>query len=481
MNFKLVFRVVGLLCILEGIAMLLSLGVGWVSDGRDLPAFALSAGICFLVGAPLLILLPQSPANLTRREGFLVVSLVWIVVSLLGSLPFLISREIPGVVDAFFESVSGFTTTGSTVLDDIERQSKGMLFWRALTQWLGGIGIILLTLSFLKQFGIGGMQLFDAEVPGPTHDRVNERIQNTARQIWGIYFILTVLAAMLLKIGGMTLFDSLCHALSTMASSGFSTKQAGLAYWNSSYIHYVTIFFMIIAGTSFSLFFFIIKGNFTKLWQNEEYRYYLFFIFFFTVLIFGGLLVTSAMPAGKAFEESLFTVVSLISTTGYVSSDFSTWPALLILPVFGLYFFGGMAGSTGGGMKIIRIVILLKNSWYELRKIIHPSALIQVRFNKRLVDQRIVTNILAFFAFYILIFAISSLVMMVFEPDFQTAIGAVAACLANIGPGLGAVGPAHTYSHIHDIGKIFLSFLMLLGRLEFFTMLVILTPSYWRE
>ncbi len=481
MNYKIIFRVLGLLSVLEAVAMLLSLGVGWLTDGRDLAAFAVSAAICLLAGGLLLWKTAGSRGVLSRREGFLVVSLVWIVVSLFGALPYMISGEIPGFIDAFFESMSGFTTTGATVLESIETQSRGMLFWRALTQWLGGIGIIMLTLSFLTVFGIGGMQLFEAEVPGPTHDRMSARIQQTALNIWGIYCLFTLVQTLLLLAGGMSLFDSVCHSLSTLASSGFSTRQAGLASWNSSFIHYVVIVFMIIAGTNFSLSYFVFRGVFSRLLRDEEYRYYLLFILGFSVVVFCGLVITSGLPAGKAFEESLFAVVSLITTTGYVISDFTAWSPVVLLPLFALYFFGGMAGSTGGGMKIIRIVILLKNSYYELRRILHPSALIEVRFNRRLVDQRIVTNILAFFIFYILIFALSTLFLMVFEPDFETSIGAVASCLANIGPGLGKVGPSFTYAHVHDASKLFLSFLMLLGRLEFFTVLVLLTPSFWKD
>lgn len=481
MNYRLIFRVIGLLCVLEAIAMLLSCAVAWLTDGRDLKAFALSAGAGLFVGIPLLYKTSGMKEVVSRREGFLIVSLVWVIVSVLGALPYVISGEIPGFIDAFFESVSGFTTTGATVIANIESQSKGMLFWRALTQWLGGIGIIMLTLSFLRSFGIGGMQLFEAEVTGPVHDRVNSRIHQTARNIWGIYILLTLAETILLKAGGMTFFDSICHSLSTMASSGFSTKQAGLAFWPSPFIHYVVIFFMIIAGTNFSLTYLLFRGHFSRFCRNEEFKYYILFILIFTLAIFTGLLFTSEQPALLSFRESFFTVVSVITTTGYGNIDFTKWAPFLVLIIFALYFFGGMTGSTGGGMKIMRIIILLKNSYYELKRIVYPKAMIEVRLNKKIVDQKIISKILAFFMFYILIFCLASALLMIVLPDFETCIGAVAASMANIGPGLGDVGPSFTYAHIHDSGKILLALLMVLGRLELLTVLVVFTPSFWRD
>lgn len=481
MNFRLIFRVIGLLLLIEAVAMVLSMLVTLVTDGRDTLAFGLAAAVTFLPGALLFFRNAGMRGTITRREGFLVVSLVWLVLSLFGALPYLISREIPGVMDAFFESVSGFSTTGATVISDIESQSAGMLFWRALTQWLGGMGIIMFTLSFMKSFGIGGMQLFSAEVPGPTHDRVSSRIQQTSRNIWLIYVFLTGLATLLLLSGGMPLFDSVCHALSTMSSSGFSTRQAGLDYWPSLYIHGIVIVFMVLAGTNFNLLFLLVNGQVRKVVRNEEFRYYLLFILGFTVLVFAGLLATTTEPAVTLFQDALFMVVSVITTTGYVTSDYTTWFPPVTMLLFGLFFFGGMAGSTGGGMKIMRIVVLLKNAWYELRRLVHPKAVLEVRFNGRTVPPKIVTNILAFFVFYMMVFVLGSLFMVFWLGDLESSFGVVAACLGNIGPGLGSMGPSGSYAMIPDAGKLFLAFLMILGRLEFFTILVILTPAYWQE
>lgn len=481
MNYRLIFRVIGLLLVVEAAAMVLSMVVTLMTDGRDTLAFAISGGVALGAGSLLFFRNAGVRGTITRREGFLVVSLVWLTVSLFGTLPYLISGEIPRFTDAFFESVSGFTTTGATVIPYVESQSAGMLFWRALTQWLGGMGIIMFTLSFMKSFGIGGMQLFSAEVPGVTHERVTSRIQLVARNIWIIYISLTLMAALLLLAGGMPLFDSVCHALSTMSSSGFSTKQAGLAFWPSLYIHGVIIFFMVIAGTNFNLIFLLVNGKFRRVFGDEEFRYYLLFILGFTILIFSGLLITTSIPAGRLIQDALFMVVSIITTTGYVTSDYTTWAPAVGMLLFGLFFFGGMAGSTGGGMKIMRIVILLKNAWYELRRLIHPKAVLDVRFNKHTVAPKIITNILAFFVLYMMVFLLGSLFMMFFLGDFASSFGVVAASLGNIGPGLGSLGPSGSFAVIPDAGKLFLSFLMVLGRLEFFTILVILTPSFWRE
>jgi trk system potassium uptake protein TrkH len=481
MNYRLILRVIGLLLIVEATAMMLSMLVALMTDGRDTLAFALAAGVTLSMGSFLFFRNFREGGSITRREGFLVVSLVWLIISLCGTLPYLISGEIPRFTDAFYESVSGFTTTGSTVISNIESQSAGMLFWRALTQWLGGMGIIMFTLSFMKSFGIGGMQLFSAEVPGVTHERVSSRIQLVARNIWLIYLSLTALAVLLLFLGGMPLFDSICHALSTMSSSGFSTKQAGLSFWPSLYIHGVIIFFMIIAGTNFNLIFLLVNGKFRKVFHDEEFRSYLFFILGFTILVFSGLLVTTSLPAGRVVQDALFMVVSVITTTGYVTSDYTSWAPAVTMLLFCLFFFGGMTGSTGGGMKIMRIIILLKNAWHELWRLLHPNAVMEVKFNGRTVDPRIITNVLAFFVFYMMVFVVGSLVMILFLGDLDSSIGVVASSLGNIGPGLGSLGPAGSFATIPDAGKVVLTFLMLLGRLEFFTILVILTPSFWRE
>lgn len=481
MNLKMVFRVTGLLLLVEGAALLVSLLVSLVTGGSDAQAFVWSVLACGIPGGLLILLTQKAPRNFTRREGFMIVSLVWLVFSLFGALPYILSGTIPGFTDAFFETMSGFTTTGASVVDNLESFPRGILFWRAVTHWLGGMGIIVLFLTMMPAFGIGGLQLYDAEAPGLTVEKISPRIHQTARIVWGVYVILTLLETLLLMLGGMSLFDSVCHAFATMATGGFSTKQANIAFWPSPYIQYVLTLFMFLAGTNFTLLFFAGKGKFSRLFRDEEFRYYFLFVFGFTVLIFSGLLITTQLPAEQAFRDSLFTVVSITTTTGFVTADYLMWSPVLYMLIFILFFFGGSTGSTGGGIKIMRIVLLLKNSYYELRRIIHPSGVIPVRFNKHAIEPRTISNVLAFFMFYLMVFFISTVFLMIFVGDMDTSMGAVASCLGNIGPGLGSVGPVFTYSAVPDEGKIFLSLLMMLGRLELFTVLVLFTPSFWTE
>jgi len=481
MNLKIIFRVLGFLLVVEGVAMLLAFAVALLYGEHDVFAFLISSGINLSIGSGIVLATSKASKDIGKREGFIIVSMVWIVFSFFGSLPYLISSSIPNFTDAFFETMSGFSTTGSSVLNDIEALPHGILFWRSITQWLGGMGIIVLSLAILPVFGIGGMQLFMAEVPGPTPDKISPRIKQTAKTLWKIYMAFTLVETILLWIGGMTLFDAVCHSFTTMATGGFSTKQASIAYWSSPFIQYVIIVFMFLAGTNFTLSYFAIKGKFTTVFRDEEFKYYGFFIIGFTILIFLGLLITTQLGIEHAFRDSLFQVLTIITTTGYATANYLTWTPVLTMLIFILFFFGGSAGSTGGGIKIMRIVVLLKNGYYELKRLIHPHAIIPVKFNKHSVDTKIVTNVLAFFMIYFVIFAISTVIFTLIEPDMETSMGAVATCLGNIGPGLGSVGPADNFFHIKPVGKWFLSFLMLLGRLELFTVLVLFSPSFWKE
>lgn len=481
MNIKIIFRTLGLLLFVEGFFMLLSMAVAWLYDGPDVSSFLYSALLSMGCGALAVLTNRNAKRELGKREGFIIVSLVWVVFSFFGSLPFILSGSIPDLTNAFFETMSGFTTTGSSVLNDIESLPEGILFWRSLTQWLGGMGIIVLSLAILPMFGIGGMQLFTAEVPGPTPDKLNPKISQTAKSLWAIYVLFTVAETILLWAGGMSLFDAVNHSFTTMATGGYSTKQASVAYWDSAYIQYVIIFFMILAGTNFSLSYCAMTGKFRKVTQNEEFKYYILFILGFTAVIFIGLFITSQMGIEKSFRDALFQVVSIITTTGFVTSDYLLWPPILSILIFALFFFGGSAGSTGGGIKIMRIVLLIKNSYYELRRMIHPNAVIPIRFNKHSVPESIITNVLAFFMFYFMVFFFSTIVFTLMDPDIESSMGAVATCLGNIGPGLGNVGPMVNFAHVEPIGKWFLAFLMLLGRLELFTVLVLFTPAFWKK
>lgn len=481
MNFKIIFRVLGFLLLVEGVAMLLALGVSLIYGEYDTVGFIISSGINILTGIILVILTAKASKDIGKKEGFIIVSSVWVVFSFFGSLPYVLSGAIPNFTNAFFETMSGFTTTGSSILNDIEALPHGILFWRSITQWLGGMGIIVLSLAILPVFGIGGMQLFMAEVPGPTPDKISPRIRQTAKTLWVIYLGFTFAETLLLWIGGMSIFDAVCHSFTTMATGGFSTKQASIAHWSSPFIQYVIIIFMFFAGTNFTLSYIAIKGKLKHAIKDEEFKYYSLFIIGFTVLIFIGLLLTSSLGVETAFRNALFQVVSIITTTGYVTDDYLLWTPVLGILIFSLFFFGGSAGSTGGGIKIMRIVLLLKNSYYELRRMLHPHAIIPVKFNKHSVDAKIITNVLAFFMFYFFIFAFSTVIFTFIEHDLESAMGAVATCLGNIGPGLGKVGPVENFMHVAPFGKWFLSFLMLLGRLELFTILVLFSPTFWAE
>jgi trk system potassium uptake protein len=481
MNFKIILRVLGLILFVEGISMLLALVVALIYNEYDIPAFIISAAVCLVTGGMIVLFTAKSPRDIGKREGYIIVTAVWLIFSFFGSLPYIISGAIPNFTNAFFETISGFTTTGSSILSDIESLPHGILFWRSITQWLGGMGIIVLSLAVLPVFGIGGMQLFMAEVPGPTPSKMSPRIRQTARTLWRIYLIFTVAETLLLWLGGMNLFDSVCHSFTTMATGGFSTKQASIDHWSSPFIHYVTILFMFLAGTNFTISYLALTGNFKKVFYDEEFKFYALFVAGFTLVIFAGLLITDSIGIEQAFRDSLFQVISIMTTTGYVTADYLTWEPILIVLIFALFFFGGSAGSTGGSIKIMRIVLLLKNSYYELKRMIHPNAVIPVKFNQRTVDPKIITNVLAFFMFYFVIFAFSVILYSFIEPDLPSAMGAVATSLGNIGPGLGNVGPVENFLHVETAGKWFLSFLMLLGRLELFTVLVLLSPGYWRS
>lgn len=480
-NKKIIIQVMGLLLLIEGFFLGISALVSLYYKEYDLFGILITAGICIVTGLVLQLLTRNADKNIGKREGYIIVSLVWVIFSAFGALPFVISGAIPSYTDAFFETISGFTTTGASILNDIEAVPHGLLFWRSLTQWLGGMGIIVLSIAILPIFGIGGMQLFVAEVPGPTPDKLHPRIKETAKRLWGIYIIFTFAEVILLKIGGMTWFDAVNHSFTTMATGGYSTKQASIAHFDSPFIHYVITLFMFLAGTNFTLSYFALHLKFGKVFKNEEFRFYLGFTIFFTAAITISLWHFHNFTAEQSFRESLFQVVSIMTTTGFATADYLMWKPFVIVAIFALMFFGGSAGSTGGSMKIVRVALLLKNSYQELKRIIHPNAIIPVRMNGKSVPPQIISNILAFVVFYMLISIVSTIIMSAFGYDLDTSLGAVAATLGNIGPGIGQVGPVENYAHIPDFGKWFLSFLMLIGRLELFTVIVLFSPSFWKK
>ncbi len=483
-NFKVVGFIMGVLLVLEGAFMLIAAPVSGLHGDADWIYIFLSAFITLLTGFILWAYFRTGNKSVGKREGYLIVTLGWIVFSIFGALPFYISNAIPSYTDAFFETISGFTTTGASILngEQIENLSHGLLFWRSMTQWLGGMGIIVLSLVILPVLGIGGMQLFVAEVPGPTPDKLHPRIKETAKRLWGVYFFITLLEVILLWAGEMNLFEAVNHSFTTMATGGYSTRGASIGYFQTPYIHYVVSVFMIIAGINFSLAYSGMHLKFKPILRNEELKWYLGFIFGFTILITIILVVNNyGESIEECFRDSLFQVASITTTTGFATKNYLNWipSAWVILLV--LMFFGGSAGSTGGSIKIVRIVLLLKNGFLELKRLIHPNAIILARFDKQAVNQQVITNVLAFVSVYIIITAVGVLVISFIGHDLETSLGAVAATLGNIGPGIGKVGPADNYAFFSPFGKWFLSILMLIGRLELFTVLVLFTGAFWRK
>ncbi len=448
---------------------------------NDVPSLLKTGLSVAFIGAIIFFFLKDYKKDVRKRDSYLIVGSGWIVMSAFGALPFVVHGSIPSYTDAFFETISGFTTTGASILNDIEALPHGLLFWRAFTQWLGGMGIIVLSLAILPILGIGGMQLFVAEVPGPTKDKIHPRIRETAKRLWGIYLLLTIAETVLLIFGGMNLFDALTHSFTTMATGGFSTKQASVAFYDSAYIHYVIIFFMFVAGMNFSLHYFWLHGNWKKLRSNDEFKFYFFFVLGVSVIIAIDLFVHNYGNAEKSFRDALFQTVSIVTTTGYVTSDYETWGAFYQIVFFILLFAGGCAGSTGGAIKMVRHQLLIKNALNELKRLLHPRAVIPVRFNKRIVSNEIMSNIIAFAFWYIAIFLVGMMTLSLLGMDFISSIGAAATALGNVGPGIGSVGPSLNFANVHPAGKWVLSFLMLVGRLELFTILIIFSRSFWKK
>ncbi|MGB9699421.1 MAG: TrkH family potassium uptake protein [Thermodesulfobacteriota bacterium] len=419
--------------------------------------------------------------ELSHREGFAIVAFAWLSATFFGSLPYLFTGSLNNFTDAWFETASGFTTTGSTILTDIEKHSHAILFWRSLTQWMGGMGIIVLSLAVLPFLGIGGMQLYKAEVPGPTADKLRPRISQTARILWEVYVLLSGVEVLLLFLGGMNLYEALCHTFSTMATGGFSPKNASIEFYRNPFIEYVITFFMFMAGVNFSLHYRTLKGNLRYLWQDEEFCFYISLTLVSTFII--TFIIWNNIPETfeKAFRLSIFQVVSILTTTGFCTADFEKWPISSQLLLLFLMFIGGCAGSTGGAIKCIRIYILLKQGFKELRQIIHPHAIIPVKLGGKIVSPDTLSGVWALFFLYIIIFVFASLFLALLGLDFITSISAVAANLGNVGPGLGTVGPTENYAHLPAAAKWILSICMLLGRLEIYTLLVLFAPEFWRK
>lgn len=493
LNSRIILHIMGLLLLVNGGFMLIAAVVSLVyKDGATLD-ITLAAISTMFTGMLLMFATRNHKKEVQRKEGYIIVTFGWIVMSLSGMLPYLFSGAIPGVTNAFFETISGYTTTGASILDDIESLPEGILLWRSLTHWIGGMGIIVLAIAILPLLGIGGMQLFAAEAPGPSADKLHPRITDTAKRLWLIYVGYTAAETLLLSVAGMSFFDAINHALATLSTGGFSTKNASVAHWNDNpAIQYIIILFMFLAGTNFVLSYFAFKGKVQKVLHDEEFKFYAGFIALFTVIVAAMIYTQANVPISEfhpmvlgegesSIRHGLFQVIAVITTTGFVTADFTNWTPFLTIFFFGLFFLGGSAGSTAGGIKVMRHLLIIKNGLLEFKRTLHPNAIIPVRYNNKTIKEHIVYNIIAFFVLYMLLFIIGALVLGVMGLDFESAVGGAASSLGNVGPALGSLNPVSNFNGLPDAGKWWCGFLMLLGRLELFTVLILLTPYFWKR
>jgi len=483
-NYKIISKTLGVLLLTMSSFLLVPL-IWSIAGGEGVAInYGYSILICVLIGFPLLAL-GQGSNNLNKRDGYIIVTLGWIVLCLAASLPYIFYSGIQDFSNAIFESTSGLTTTGSTILADIEALPNSLLIWRSLTQWIGGLGIIVLTVAIFPLLGVSGVELFVAEAPGPTSQKIHPRIKDTAKRLWLIYLSLTILLILILKfVSGLNLFDAINHGLTTMATGGFSTKNASIGHFDSAIVQYPLLIFMFLAGMNYTIIYFSLKRNFKRVWASEEFKAYLFGVMLIIAITTVYLMGTSNYGLEKSFRYSAFQIVSLITTTGYVVTDYTLWDKGLMAIFFFLLFAGACAGSTSGGIKVIRHLVFLKNALHEFKRLLHPRALLQTKIDKSTISGRVLSHILVFLLLYILIFMVGTFFMCIIlrgqEQTLMTAISATATCLGNVGPGLGTVGPVDNFEHIPAAGKYLLSMIMIIGRLELFTVLILLTPFFWK-
>ena len=479
-NFQPISNIVGVQILIVGFLMWTAVPFGYYyGDGDAWPLFW-SGLITMAVGGSFWYSNFDVKASVTKKEGYIIVVLGWVLMVSFGALPFLMTDVTNGFIDAFFETMSGMTTTGATIFTDIESLPRGLLFWRSMTQWIGGMGIIVLTVAIFPLLGFGGTELFVAEAPGPTSDKLHPRIQETAKRLWFIYLGLTALLCLILSGMGLGFYDGINHALTTMATGGFSTKNDSIAHFAPG-VQYVIVLFMLFAGTNYAVLYLGLKRKWAAIWRYDEFKFYLLLVFGITLMFFVTLIFQVGKGVEEAFRESLFTIVSLITTTGFVNADYTSWVPILTFISFTMLFFGANAGSTSGGIKLVRHAVFLKNIYQEFKRILHPRAVIPLRLNGTVVRSRVLINILVFLLVYIAIFLFGSVVLVGSGLDFSTSIGAVATSLGNVGPAIGSVGPVDNFAHLSGGVKVFLSFLMLVGRLELFTVLLIFMPFFWRR
>jgi trk system potassium uptake protein TrkH len=482
LNYQRVVCALSLILMIIGLSMFFPFLWSVYYGETEAYAFLLSSGLVFLLSL-VGYKTTKLEGTFLNKEVFCIVTLAWLLASFFGSLPYLIAGTFTSPADAFFETMSGFTTTGASVLSDVEVLPKGILFWRSLTHWLGGMGIIVLFVALLSSLGTGGVQMFQAESPGGSIiKKLKPRISESAKILWVTYVILTIAETVLLCLFGMPFFDALCHSFGSVATGGFSTKNASIGYYHSAGIEWVIIIFMFLSGANFALYYQGVRERSLRPWRhNSEFKLYAFFVGLAAVLIAYNLYPGGSTALGETIRQAVFQVVSIITTTGYATVDFAQWPFFSKTILVTLMFVGGCAGSTGGAIKVGRILVLLKQTIFELQRHLHPRAVFTLKIDERVLEQEKVMSILQFFYIYITL-TIAGVIFMSFQGlDFESAFTAIATTLGNVGPGFNKVGPALNFGFISAEGKYCLSFFMLLGRLELYTVLVLFLPSFWRK
>ncbi len=484
-NWKLIFFLVGVFLCIESALMFLAFLVALRYNEYDFPYLLCSTLVTFSFGIVLMLAGRNYSMKMDKRVGMLTITIVWILFSLFGTLPFWWSGAIPSFTDAFFETISGFTTTGASILTNIESLPHGLLFWRSLTQWIGGVGFVLMSMAILP-FLNGDVQLFSAEATGPIQDKLQPRIKSTARRLWVLYVVLTLLAMLLFWLGGMNLFDAVCHSLTTLSTGGYSTKQESIAYWDSPFLQYVVIVFMLIGGTKFILLYLaLIKGKIKRLLQDDEFKFYIGIVIFATiifVLIVGCTTrIDTISHFEKIFRDCLFQVVSIITTTGFSTYDYQLWNKTIFVFVVLLMLTGASAGSTSGALKLSRVVILLKNSFYEFKRRLHPNAYLPIKINGHVIPETVVNSTFSFLIIYLFLIMIGAVTMSFVGLSLSDSLGISISMVGNIGPAFGDFGPSGTFLALPAVAKWILSFLMLVGRLELFTVLLLFSPAFWKR
>ena len=492
-NIRLVVKTMGALLVIESVFMAIAMAVSFFYGDPDDGAFLVSTILTLVAGWIGIAIGTGASSQVGEREGYVIVALVWVVFSAFGMLPYWLSGQIPSFTDAWFETMSGFSTTGATILDDIEVLSHGALFWRSMTQWLGGLGIIVLSLALLPMFGLGGMQLYAAEMNGISYEKLSPRIADTAKSLWITYILLTIAEVGLLWLEGMPIFDSICHSFTTVSSGGFSTKNMSIAFYASPIIDYTVAFFMLLAGVNFGLIILFFRGKPGRLWHDEETKWYLSAVAVVTAVLTIGLMVQWLMDSfvassneffshlETAFREGLFTTIATMTSTGFGIADYMTWPPFLWVVVFFLMFTGASSGSTSGGMKWVRLMIFVKSGFAEFKRRIHPNAIVPVKLNGKPITQQTTNNVMAFLQFYLMILIVTVLIFCGTGVDFDESIGAAVSALGNIGPSIGQYGPAGTYALFPTTAKWVMTLVMLIGRLEIFTVLLLFTKALWKK